>query len=93
MQYLYSWLLCSLNLLINTGITFGSSYLLYYNKHSKKYILDNIISTLSDKSIQNNNYNTEDNGYKEIDDNVTSYLDKQLSGNINENSKILRVDR
>lgn len=53
------------------------------NKNVHKSILDEIISTLSNKSTHDNNYDSEDNNYKEINDDVTSYLDKRLSDNKN----------
>ena len=53
------------------------------NKNEHKSILDEIISTLSNKSTHDKNYDSEDNNYKEINDDVTSYLDKRLSENRN----------
>jgi hypothetical protein len=46
------------------------------NETEKTSILDEIISSLSNKKSNQNN------GYKEINDDVTSYIDKQFSGNL-----------
>jgi hypothetical protein len=48
-----------------------------------KSILDEIISSLSNKNKQNSNYDSEDNDYKEINDDVSSYKDKQITGSMN----------
>lgn len=48
-------------------------------KNEKTSILDNIITSLSGKKSQNI-FISENNGYNEINDDVTSYFDKQISG-------------
>jgi hypothetical protein len=53
---------------------------------NKQSILDEIISTLSNKSVQERNYDSEENGYKEINDNVSSYIDKQMSRTTDEDT-------
>jgi hypothetical protein len=50
--------------------------------YKTKSILDDIISSLSSKFKQDNNYDSEDNGYEEINDDVSSYKDKQISGSM-----------
>ena len=50
--------------------------------YKSKSILDDILTSLSAKIKQDKNYDSEDNGYEEINDNVSSYKDKQISGSI-----------
>lgn len=51
-------------------------------KNKTKSILDDIITSLSSKNKIDELYDSEENGYKEINDDVTSYMDKQVSSSI-----------
>jgi hypothetical protein len=58
---------------------------------SSKTILDKIISSLSNNNILSQTYQENDNGYREINDDVSTYMDKQISGEFNEKNNHYKI--